>query len=154
MKLGVRIPLGNKPSPFLDFHDLTYFVASRGHLENQTCQELTVVVKLTNFLWEVHLNIKTTSHTWHITWVLDLTYFSRSQVMGTSIYWGYFMFSSQEVSARPFHFHFTNNTRISRNICEYLDLKLNLKFSLATQQFWKWPYFMYFFTRYKHTKIV
>jgi hypothetical protein len=27
MKLGVRIPLGNTPRAFFDFHDLTYFVA-------------------------------------------------------------------------------------------------------------------------------
>jgi hypothetical protein len=39
--------------------------------------------------------------TLHITRVLDLTYFSRSQrtkLVGTSIYWGYFTVSSQEVS--------------------------------------------------------
>jgi hypothetical protein len=29
MKLGVRIPLGNTPRAFFDFHDLTYFVAYR-----------------------------------------------------------------------------------------------------------------------------
>jgi hypothetical protein len=29
MKLGVKIPLGNTPRNCFDFHDLTYFVASR-----------------------------------------------------------------------------------------------------------------------------
>jgi hypothetical protein len=32
MKLGVTMPLGNVPRAFFD---LTYFVASGGHLENQ-----------------------------------------------------------------------------------------------------------------------
>jgi hypothetical protein len=36
MKRGVRIPLGNTPRAFFYFRDLTYFVATGGHVENQT----------------------------------------------------------------------------------------------------------------------
>jgi hypothetical protein len=64
MKLGVRIPLGNTPRASFDFRDLTYFVVYR-----------RPSWKFTKFLWVVYL-IKTTSH---ITRVLDLAYFSRSQ---------------------------------------------------------------------------
>jgi hypothetical protein len=100
MKLCVRIPLGNMPRFFLIFAIWPFLWPTGGHLENQTftVYELTVVAKFTKFLI-----FMTTSH---ITRVLELTYFSRSQrsKLNKLRSWRILLRFDLECS-NPLHFH-------------------------------------------------